>query len=242
MGDISHAGCNFEAESLRNQRDAVIAESDALRAFLLAAKCRAGVAEADLVTLRTRIDDLHDQRHAEARRADEARAALAAQTQECERLDENFRDAHRAITEWMEKCVAAEDEVARLTRLTACPPVVTRELARAREGRNKAEAECDALHSERKGVQGALIDSGVTFDTRHLDGGVAALTEERDRWHTIADERSAEIIRLAEERDALTLCLGRVSSIPRRAEGCNDVLTLLRLIHEVRDLCAEARS
>jgi hypothetical protein len=30
-------------------------------------------------------------------------------------------------------------------RLAACPPVVTRELARAREGRNKAEAERDAL-------------------------------------------------------------------------------------------------
>jgi hypothetical protein len=43
---------------------------------------------------------------------------------------------------------AAMAECDRLTRLVSCPPVVTRELARAREGRNKAEAELLAFKRE----------------------------------------------------------------------------------------------
>jgi hypothetical protein len=42
----------------------------------------------------------------------------------------------------------ARKEEERLTRLVSAPPVVTRELARAREGRDKAEAELKAAREE----------------------------------------------------------------------------------------------
>ena len=66
-----------------------------LRAAAFCHECDAPAMESHLTpvlahdaALRARIDELHDQRHAEARKADDARAALAAKEQECERLRE----------------------------------------------------------------------------------------------------------------------------------------------------------
>jgi hypothetical protein len=51
----------------------------------------------------------------------------------------------RQITALRVALAQKTEECERLTRLAACPPVVTRELARARKGRDKAEGERDAL-------------------------------------------------------------------------------------------------
>jgi hypothetical protein len=47
-------------------------------------------------------------------------------------------------------------------------------------------------------------------------------------------------VTLEAERDALRRALTRTADIRRRAEGCNDVLTLLRLIYEAEDIAAAA--
>jgi hypothetical protein len=80
----------------------------------------------------------------------------------------------------------------RLSRLAACPPVVTRELARAREGRDKAEAEVERLRAALRSAEGGC--------TRLLAERDAALAE-RDAAKRIGAEQTIAAMRAIAERD-----------------------------------------